>query len=156
MEHFIMFDLKRRRSHQEIHAVDFAAAKKEFCAVFNLIVRPSRWEGRKLFRYILVHMGTVDADGVYTETASEGGNIEMVDAQVPLSYDYFRHCDPPGDASEERELQEDFDRLVALDKAMLEREANRIAMFLGPVHKEPPPDAAPSSDNATGVRIPGG
>lgn len=131
---YVVYDFRRKRiaAHFAVYAADWKSAdelaKREFSQWYRMIVRVSRWEHRKFFRYFLQREG-VRAGG-------RNGEIElfpvkdsdvMEDIEVRMSYTWFRMADPPNNEAEEAELEAEFDRLDGLDAARLARIANQRA-----------------------------
>lgn len=114
---FVVFDVRRCRVAEYIVCADVEVARAEFASWYNMIVRPDRWEGRKLGRFFLM----LDGDG--------GSAVVMSDEDVRLDAEYFRFCDPPHDARSEAELAARIARLDALDAARLLARGNEGPEF---------------------------
>lgn len=121
---YVIVDYNRKRYALEFDAFSDEQAKREFGSWYNLLIRPSRWETRKLGRYYLYRQSRQEASGrVFLDKPV----IVMEDEEVRLSYDYFRMCDPPATDEEQAELDRDFERLDAADRARLARRGNQAA-----------------------------
>lgn len=121
---YVVYDKKRKRHALEFDAFGDDVAKREFSSWYNIVVRPSRWEARKLGRYFLFRVADFeDGKPVFYERPLR----LMDDDEVRLSYQYFRACDPPNDEADDREVEAEFDRLDALDAARLARRGNQAA-----------------------------
>lgn len=120
---FYVYDFKRDRFPLEFIAPDEFAARAEFSDWYNRMVRPDRWEGRKLGRYWL-----------FEELRDDVGELVkprrvMPDEDVRLCPLWFRCCDPPFDAESEAARDAEFARLDAADVARIFARGNRFAEF---------------------------
>lgn len=122
---FYVYDYRRDRTVLEFHAKSDFAALEEFSDWYNRLVRPDRWEGRKLGRYWL-----------FAERRDPSGELlrprpVSLDENVRLSLDWFLSCDPPYDDTSLAACEAEFRRLDALDMArLLSRPANVFAEHL--------------------------
>lgn len=122
---YYVYDHRRDRVAFEFDAASDFAASLEFFDWYNRLVRPDRWEHRKLGRYWL-----------FAEQRSASGELlrprpVSVDENVRLDKAWCRACDPPFDAASEAAFEAEFARLDALDMArLMARPGNVFAEFL--------------------------
>lgn len=109
---YIVWDSVRDRMPHEFVAVSDDAAMQEFCSWYNLLIPISRWEKRRVARYFLAKVGTVE-DGEKRRFVRPV--IINEDWEVELDEFRFRMSDPPVNAAEEAEDAAEFARLRALD-----------------------------------------
>lgn len=122
---YYVYDYRRDRNAFEFEAASDLVALSEFAEWYNSVVRPDRWEGRRLGRYWLfcVQRG-LDGSLLKPRPVS-------VDENVRLDKAAFFWADPPYDEASERRREAEFARLDALDMARLQaRPANVFAEFL--------------------------
>lgn len=125
MQEFVVFDVRRCRNAEEMLVASADDAKREFASWYQTLVKPDRWEGRKLGRYFLLSMET-DAEGRLLPVSRR---FVACDEDVRLSYEYVRMTNPPHDDVSERELDEWFDRVDGADAARLAARGNRLMEF---------------------------
>lgn len=119
---YVNYDSKRDRFVQMFEAASDDAAKNEFCFWYRAVVRPSRWEKRKLLRYALFLQAYVENR---VTTWLDKPVFLMWDEDVRMSHSWFWMADPPANAVEDEALEAEFDRLNALDAARLARRDNQ-------------------------------
>lgn len=123
---YVIYDGKRDRWCLEFRAISDDVAFDEFSRWYNVLVRPSRWEKRKLGRYVLIKEGdVVDGKTSYYHEPM----LIMGDLEVRLSFEYFWHCDPPSCPEDDVEIETEFKRLDDLDVARIERNRNSGALL---------------------------
>lgn len=123
---YVGYDTKRDRFVMDFQAASDDVAKREFCNWYRAMVRPSRWEHRKLMRYSLCKLGYAEARVGPREYLPKP-LVLMWDEEVRMSHSWFWMADPPANASEDAELEAEFDRLDGLDAARLARRGNQAA-----------------------------
>lgn len=125
---YCVYDMKRDRFVNEVQCASDDVAMREFESWYRTMVRPSRWETRKLGRYFLVKIA-------YADSRSRNGPEEklpkpvvlMLDDDVRMSWSWFWMADPPANEAEDAELLADFERMDAVDAARLARRGNQAA-----------------------------
>lgn len=120
-----VFDVRRVRVAEEFVVLSEADARREFAVWYQTLVRPGRWEARKLGRYFLLSR-LCDDDGALLPVARR---FVMSDEDVRLDYEYARFCSPPCDASAAAELDAWFERVDAADAARLAARGNKLLEF---------------------------
>lgn len=120
MQRFYVLDVRRDRDCHWIEAASEDLAREEFSSWYNRVVRPDRWEKRKLGRYWLMAERR-DASG---ELLDFKACFICNDEDVRLDADYFRMCDPPFDEANTLECEAEFSRLDGLDVARLAARGN--------------------------------
>lgn len=126
MRLFYVYDVRRNRRAHELDCDEPELARAEFCAWYNIMIRPERWEQRSLGRYFLYEV-VRDAEGNRVAVP-----FLMSDEDVRADREYFRMCDPPHDAAAVAVFEADFARLDAIDLARLKARGNdRLEFFNG-------------------------
>lgn len=125
VKEYYVYDYRRDRSVMEFEAEGDEVAIREFADWYNRVVRPDRWEGRRLGRYWLFEF----------IRNSAGELIEprplSVDENIRLSRMWMFVCDPPHDAEAWAAQDAEYARLDGLDVARLaSRPANVFAEHL--------------------------
>lgn len=122
---YYVYDYRRDATVHEFDAASDFAAHEEFSEWYNLLIRPDRWEKRRLGRYWLFARQALE-DG----TALKPRPLS-VDENVRLDAEYFFLSVGPAGERDLALMEAEFTRLDEIDaRRLLGRPANVFAEYL--------------------------